>query len=169
MLEIRMTEELFQSIHHDLDRQHGFALERVGFVFGRLSPSGRAYLDCYRPVSDEQYIDSDKFGALIDDRAILKAMQETRHRRGQRACCFHVHRHEHLGVPSFSRSDLRSLLGLVPDLHRMDSEGASGLLLLSLDQALAWAKLGVSENPELAVATKVVVVGQRLRIFATED
>jgi hypothetical protein len=166
VLEMRLSRALHRLIIEDLLRPHPFAYERVGFVFGRLNTVGNAsiiYLDRYKGVSDERYIESKEYGALIDDIAILDAMQEVRSRRGNGEGGFHVHVHEHKGRPGFSLPDQRSLPNLVPGIGRMDPTGASGLLLLSNDNGIA--HVWMPGSTECALTDRIVVAGAPLGVF----
>ena len=161
-MELRMTSALYAEMRNDLGRTHVHALERVGFAFGRFS-ANRVYLHDYESVPDDNYLESARFGALIDDKAILGVMQRLRRQRGRRVGAFHVHVHEHRGAPWFSPADLSSLPDLVPPLQRMDPTGASGLLLLSHDHALA--RVWVPGSLNFIMASSVVVVGAPTRVW----
>jgi hypothetical protein len=114
------------------------------------------YLNRYRSVADERYIPSDRFGALIDDTAILEAMQEVRGHRGTSEGGFHVHVHEHRGQPGFSEPDVESLPAIIPGISRMDPTGASGILLLSKDHAIALVWLPGEKHHQIAKTVSVI-------------
>lgn len=166
-VELRMSGALYAQMRQDLARPHAHAEERVGFAFGRISAADGhepiVHLLRYQPVADERYIPSNRFGALIDDVAILEVMQEVRSQRGTGYGAFHVHLHNYPGQPCFSRPDLQSLPQLIPSFRRMDPEGACGLLLISLDHAIANVWLPKKEAG--VVASAVSIIGHPLRIF----
>lgn len=165
-IDIRMSKALYDLICKDLARPHEHACERVGFVFGRISERyGRdpiIYLMHYQPVADERYIQSNDFGALIDDAVILETMQEIRRQRGTGYGAFHVHIHEHVGQPSFSRPDIKSLPAMIPSFQRMDTKGADGLLLLSENHGIAMVWLS---DQDAVFASTISVIGAPIKIF----
>lgn len=169
--EIRLCQQLYEDIFCDLRRKHPHAEERVGFVFGRYSEISLdhrvIYLYRYEPVSDERYIPTDDYGALVDDVAILDVMQGIREHRGASEGAFHVHIHGHYGQPMFSRPDLTSLPSLIPSFSRMDTNGANGLLLFSLDHGIAFVWLP-GENEPIFVDL-ITIIGAPLLIFRRGD
>ena len=70
---LKLTGRLHDIIVKDLMRPHPFALERVGFVFGRigsgLDGTSVVLLTHYHAVADDQYIDDPKVGARIGPEA----------------------------------------------------------------------------------------------------
>jgi hypothetical protein len=168
---VRIRTALYADVIQDLARRHSHAHERVGFAFGKVGPcQGRepfVYIYRYEPVPDDMYIESATVGALIDDRAILSAMQEVRHHRGQGESCFHVHIHRHEGQPRFSLQDQQSLPKLIPGLRRMEPAGAHGLLLLSTNHGIA--QVWWPGCPDSEQATSISMIGAPIMIFSAED
>jgi len=166
MAEVRLTRQLYELIRRDLERAHPFALERVGFAFGKLANlegiEPLVLLYRYKPVPDEHYLENSNFGACIGADAIRDAMQEVRNHRGTREGAFHVHLHDHCGEPQFSRPDREGLPPLIPSFQRMGMDAAHGLLVLSQDHGVAWVWLPGSGKPE--TASRIVVVGAPLQI-----
>lgn len=169
--EIRLIRPLYDAIRTDLLRPHPFAAERVGFAYGKLTcKEGREPLILlyrYQSVPDDRYVESEDYGALIDQQAILATMQEVRSHRGEGEGAFHVHLHEHRGQPGFSAPDRQSLPPLFPPLQRMGPDAAHGMLVLSDDRALAW--VWYPDEKEPCMARRVVVAGAPLSVMELEE
>ncbi|WP_155950885.1 hypothetical protein [Rhodanobacter sp. OR87] len=132
----RITDRLLKAIHHDLSRPHAFAYERVGHLHCRVGiQADRTVIlaEEYRPVADTDYLPSDEAGAVIGPAAIRAALQHAYQRRD---AVFHVHRHEHRGVPGFSRLDARENARCVPDFWKVSPAMPHGALVLSFDLAM---------------------------------
>lgn len=116
---------------------HAFALERVGFIFGRSGGNGLILLSTFASVADEHYEPDRRVGARIGAHAINRALQRT---LDGRCAAFHVHAHEHRGAPRFSPTDLRELPPVMAPCLTLVPEQPHGLLLLSHDSlmALVW-------------------------------
>lgn len=130
----RITDRLLAAIHADLSRPHRFAFERVGFIRCRVGVIGSGSIilaESYGPVADDDYLECDHMGALMGPAAIRKALQESY--RSQ-AAMFHVHRHEHRGVPVFSPVDNRENAKLIPDFWKVASSKPHGAIVLSFDR-----------------------------------
>ena len=88
-----------------MDRPHPFAAERVGFLAcraGRLDGGGIVILAAdYDPVADEDYVDDLRVGAMMGPAAIRKALQRAYNDGRGDLSLFHVHMHEHSGLPGF--------------------------------------------------------------------
>lgn len=140
-IEFRFSRVLYDSIHADLSREHQFAAERVGFIAcaaGLLEGDGFTLLaETYFPVDDEHYINDPSAGATIGSGAIRAALQTAYNRR---VSMFHVHRHEHSGVPRFSEIDLRESNRFVPDFFKVQRLMPHGVIVLSHNSAhgLCW-------------------------------
>lgn len=154
---VRLTRQAFDGIALDLSRPHPFALERVGFVFSKLSFAGPevavVFPVAYVPVSDEHYIEDDSVGVRIGTEAIRFAHQ---HALTTRLGCLHVHMHPGAARPWFSRVDLETLAGLSPSLRRMAPGAAHGGLVLAHDRASGLLWLPSASEP---VEADVTVVG----------
>ena len=133
--EVRLSSRLVGAIHVALDRPHPFAFERVGFLFCKYARAAELELLlgwAYEPVDDDDYLQSESFGALIGARGIRQAMQRAYASKGP---VIHVHRHEHGGSPSFSETDERTNAELVPAFWNVARGIQHGALVLSLDRA----------------------------------
>lgn len=140
-ISIRFPQELYQEIHDDLSRKHRFAGERVGFVecaSGATTDGGLILLaESYHPVEDDHYIDDPYAGATINSAAFRTVLQRAYSRT---ISIFHVHRHEHSGVPKFSEIDIRESYKFVPDFFKVQRLRSHGVIVLSHDSAygLCW-------------------------------
>jgi len=160
----RIPQRLLDGVHADLSRPHAHALERVGFLACRVATVGEGgfalLAESYLPVADEDYEQRDDVGACINGTAIRKALQVA---YNDRLSMVHVHRHEHRGVPRFSRLDLVEGAKFVPDFWKVKPAWPHGLVVLSQD-----AMAGLAWNPttrEPVPMTEMTVVGQPLRIW----
>lgn len=145
----RITDQLMDQIHLDLSRRHRFAHERVGFIccqIGEMDNELIVLAQRYEPVADEDYLESDRVGAMMGPSAIRKALQAA-YQRGY--AMFHVHRHEHLGAPDFSRVDLTESAKFVPDFWKVAPRRPHGAIVLSRDAAegLIWHASGRAPAP----------------------
>lgn len=146
----RITGQLLQTMRADLHRTHAFAAERVGFIScrpARLVDDGFLIVAAnYHPVADEDYLDDPTVGAQMGPTAIRKALQIA---LTERASMFHVHMHEHRGMPRFSRVDHRESRKFVPDFFNVAPQVPHGALVLSYDSmtGLTWkTKAGEPET-----------------------
>lgn len=130
----RFPRSLLVKIHHDLDRPHKFAAERVGFVSCnyRAIQSGNIELlaQGYYPVADNHYIDDPRVGAMMGSSAIRAALQLAYQKP---VSMFHIHRHEHHGSPRFSPVDTRENARFIPDFWKVRSDFPHGAIVLSFD------------------------------------
>lgn len=154
----KVGDRLLERVRHDLTRPHEFAAERVGFFVCRaasLSPEGVVILaHDYRPLEDEDYVDDPTVGAMMGSSAIRKALEFA---LNNKAGMFHVHLHEHLGRPRFSRTDASESAKFVPDFWNVRPEMPHGALVVSKDSFY-----GMCWYPGMAVPTEIaefVVVG----------
>lgn len=168
MIEIRLPTDLYQHIVWDLQRPHEFALERVGFVFGKfaqLTAERALVLLCrYDTVADDDYIQDDNYAAAFSSEAIVKAMQVVRTKQSEPNCIFHIHAHAHRGRPGFSRPDRRGLLPLIPGFLRSSEKGVHGLILLSADNGIA--QVWKPGQPDVGETASIVVTGKFMRIWS---
>lgn len=137
---VRLRRDLFDTMVADLCRPHPFALERVGFLYGKVARA----LDVrvvipfeYVPVPDEQYLDESDAAATINADALFDAHQRARRTQN---CCLHAHLHHGEGSTWFGRTDLKTLRRIGPSLQRMAKTAAHGGLVLTLSTAssLLW-------------------------------
>jgi hypothetical protein len=149
----RARDDLLADVRRDLQRPHPFAAERVGFLLcraGGLAGGGVVVLAAdYRAVEDDDYVDDRRVGAMMGPGAIRKAMQRAYNGGAQDVSLFHIHMHEHRGVPGFSRVDLTEAVKFVPDFFNAVPAMPHGAIVLSLDRAagLCWPKRGAGPEP----------------------
>jgi hypothetical protein len=163
---IKLTGRLYSAIRNDLARPHPFALERVGFVLGRLSDGDSCkilFLTTYHAVPDDEYVDDASVGARIGPYRITWAMQAAHRGRMTGEGVFHVHAHRHQGEPTMSKTDLRELPALMPGLRAVNPDCAHGIIILSEDHGAGWFWLpGTSD---VTRTDSISVIGVPLEIF----
>lgn len=160
---LRMTRPFWDALQADLRRPHTFAAERVAFAFGRRGVAAGGdviVLSQFVPVDDGDYEDDTNVGARIGAQAIHEGLKRAAQLR---AAAFHVHLHEHAGMPLFSRTDLRELPPVMDPFQHVVREQPRGLLLLSDDDCvgLAWYP---SSNKKAAISD-VTIVGAPMRLL----
>lgn len=136
-IRLKLPTLLLQQIRTDLRIPHAFAAERVGFVscaVGAIVGGIAVLAHGYHPVDDGDYVDNPRYGAMMGSGAIRKALQFA---FNNKAAMFHVHLHEHMGKPRFSRTDLAEYPKFVPDFWKVQPDLPHGALLLSEDRATA--------------------------------
>jgi len=157
MLHIRVTRPTWNEIQSDLSRAHPFASERVGFMFGRSEQVSKGQwltiANEYVPVADSSYVDDIHAGATIDESAIRTAIQ---HALDTGKSAFHVHRHDHLGVPWLSRIDRVTTREIAAPLLVVAPAVPHGAIVLSRDSAFA---VGYFEHGGCPDAGFVSVIG----------
>jgi hypothetical protein len=161
-VKLRMTHSMFGKMIADLRRPHGFAYERVGFLFCKQSSTSSGALLLafkYVPIRDEQYIRDESVGARFDSSSIREAMQVA---LSEGVGAFHVHLHDHAGTPRLSGVDVREMQALIPCFVNVCPDRVHGALVLSLDSATA---NGWSSGESQGEKVRVSVVGSTLRIF----
>lgn len=133
-ISMRMPEGLWRELHADLDRHHAFAFERVAFVSCRPADDGSGGLlllaHQLHVVADEHYEHVPGMPVTITGRA-FSPMLGLAYR--EPVGIFHVHRHEHPGVPRFSGVDLSEARKFVPDFWKVRPRFPHGVLVLSHD------------------------------------
>jgi hypothetical protein len=163
-VQVRLTRALYERIHHDLERPHAFAAERVGFVRAKLGNRGGdpllILLTEYVPVPDDQYVVDPFSGARIDGAAIRGAMQDV---LTSGSGMFHVHMHPHVGSPALSRTDVAEIPRLIASLRNAGPTAAHGIFLLSLDKAVAFVWAPGEAEP--IRAAKVAIVGYPMELM----
>jgi hypothetical protein len=157
----RTTSALLDLAREDLRRPHPVALERVGFLACRVAqcyPNGCLVLASrYYPVHDEHYVPSSVCAAVIDSNAIREALQRA---YSSSISVFHVHMHDHCGVPFWSRIDAREMTRLMPDFLKVRPELPHGVVVLSRDSLWGYAWHG--KPPRGREFTSAQVVGSPL-------
>ena len=164
---IRMSRQLRDLALERLRRPHPFAAERVAFAYGRrgkLSDGEVILLSNVVEVDDEDYEDDPTVGARIGSVAIHKALQRA---LDLRAATFHLHLHDHSGMPWFSLVDRRELPDVVRPFGVLVPEQPHGLLLLSDDDCVALVWHGGQKAPRLA--HDVTFVGAPMSVLRGSD
>jgi hypothetical protein len=154
---------LLDQVHLDLDHPHEFAGERVGFLACKLAEvDGQVVLlgSTYLPVSDGHYLRSAAMGAVISGAAFRVALQFS---LKERCSILHVHRHDHLGIPTFSKVDLREYDKFIPDFWKVRPELPHGALLLSRNSAIG--RIWSPEPPSPVPLVEIVVVGRTFQVW----
>jgi hypothetical protein len=116
----------------------------------------------YLAVADEDYIEDPAFGAVIGSGAFRKAMQVA---YTQDVGLFHVHLHEHHGIPTPSGIDVRETAKFVPDFFHVRPKLPHGAIVLSSDSMSARIWLSATGKPKL-VDEFLVVGSPLLRVVA---
>lgn len=160
----RATSRFLEEARADLSRSHTFAAERVGFVSVSAARAGSNLILLaagYYPVADGDYLDDPRVGALMGQEAIRKALEVA---LLQPVGMIHVHMHEHLGHPTFSRIDLQEQVKFVPDFFKVRPQMPHGALVLSRDRAAGRVWLA----PRTAVTiSEFNIVGWRMMVDST--
>lgn len=150
LIHVKMTKSVYERMREDLKRPHDFALERVGFIFARKDTAGQGTLlllaTDYSPVPDAHYLDDPTVGAKINSSAIRRVIERA---YSTKECILHVHTHDHLGAPRFSRVDRVEYNKMIPSFHNIGGNAVHGALVFSLDNAagLIWASKNASPQP----------------------
>ncbi len=168
---IKTSGSLYEEILGDLTRQHPFADERVGFVFGRAdgTSEGQALLllTRYHSIPDEQYVPDDQVSARIGRDAMAWTMTAVHEGRRRREGLFHIHLHDHIGPTLPSKVDAIELPRMIPGFRSVNAEAPHGIIILSLDHGSGWVWLPGSEEP--VRAQQISVVGVPVLVFETES
>lgn len=150
------------SVMFDLRRPHPFAFERVGFLVchtADLPDSGLLLLvSDYIPVRDEDYIDDPRYGATISADGFEAAWRLA---FGSPVSIFHVHMHEHKGIPRFSAVDNEESANFVPDFLKVRPTMPHGALVLSEDAA--WGRCWTSRTKPPTLITDFHFIGAPMR------
>ena len=165
----RVTRTLVEKVRDDLKRPHPFAGERVGFFLcraGRLDNGGVLILAAdYHTVADDDYERDDSVGAMMGPAAIRKALQCGYAGGAGDISLFHVHTHEHGGMPGFSKVDVSEARKFVPDFFNVAPMMPHGIVVLSHDRAagLGWQ----ADSDEPAPINRFAFVGAPLSMWDT--
>ena len=158
-LTFRITDKLLDEVHADLSRPHPFAAERVGFLtcgVGDLPGDGLAiYAATYHPVLDEDYVDDHRAAAMLGPGAFRKMLQIA---YSEPAAVFHVHRHEHSGLPSPSRTDETESARFVPDFWKVRPNHPHGIIILSRDSM--YGRVWHPQSRQIFPFTQYKIVGE---------
>ena len=131
----KATETFLDVVRTDLRRPHAHAAERVGFISVKAAQGMEGLVllaQAYHPVADEDYLPDKTVGARIGPDAIRKSLEIA---LKAPVGVFHVHVHEHNGLPRFSRTDLIGQRATVPDFFKVRRKMPHGAIVLSTDGA----------------------------------
>lgn len=164
MVQLKIPKNLYDKMVTDLSRLHSFAFERVGFLYVKTGIEENKFSQIlatnYIPVSESNYIKDPKVGAKINSPAIREVMQRILD-TGEGA--LHVHMHEPVGQPRFSRVDSSALHSLIPSFKAVGPKTAHGALLLSGNKLTSLLWLPGEKSP--VFANKIIIVGYPLSIY----
>lgn len=137
--EVKIARAIYERARQDVGRPHEFALERVGFLFGRSTwlgdHQGLILINDFTPVADEDYVPDETAGARINGKSIRAALQRALDRDES---VLHFHMHHRRGRPSLSRIDANELERLIPSFGHLVPTQTHGALVASPDSASAW-------------------------------
>ena len=166
---IRIPHAIHQQMLNDLCRPHAFADERIGFLYtkSKVLKNGNGIILglYYTSVEDENYIEDEEVGAKINSSAIRSAMQNS---FNLKSGCFHVHLHEHHGIPRTSETDRCELPGIVRSLANIAPTQINGYIILSNDSAISQVQLQGCQA--LVSVESISVVGDPFQVnFSRRD
>lgn len=160
----RIERSLLERVHQDLSRPHEHAHERVGFIACSTAglEGGQLLLaDEYLPVADEDYANNPSVGAMMGPAAIRKALEYAYGRHG--VSMLHVHRHDHRGVPGFSKVDLSESARFMPDFWKVRAGVPHGIVVFSFNSMVGLAWDPATRRPE--PIEQMAVVGRPVSLF----
>jgi hypothetical protein len=137
-IHFRMMRTLREAILRNLLRPHEHAAERVGFVSCRFGTSDSGLLilaHSFHPVQDEFYEEDPSVGARMNSAAIRSALQVA---LSQEVGMFHIHLHDHRGLPGPSSIDWSEWKKFVPNFWHIRPNLPHGALILSRDRLSGW-------------------------------
>jgi hypothetical protein len=130
-----------------------------------LSEDGVLFLaQSMHVVADEDYERSMTMGALISGNAFRKVLQYC---YSNNVSAFHIHRHEHVGRPGFSRIDIQESAKFVPDFFKVRANQLHGAIVLSHDSVYGHVWRSGKGKPERI--TRFAIVGQRITEISDEQ
>lgn len=163
----QISEKILSTIHQDLSRPHPFAFERVGFLTCSSQIDEEQNLviisKAYHPIKDEHYIDDPNYGALIGADAIRMALQLS---YSQNASIIHIHKHEHMGRPKFSRTDNQESNKFIPSFINIKPLIPHATIVLSHDSMAGRCWVPNTEHPVPINKFIVTKPSARLGVFA---
>lgn len=161
---IRIPRELLDHVKADLSLQHPFAAERIGFLHAKIANSGNEKLlilvNDYSSVCDEDYVDDKYSGARINSNCIRREMQRI---LDTGIGTFHVHMHDHRGIPRMSEMDRREIPKLVQSFKTVGPSGAHGIFLLSRDSC--WAAATLPQTRDWEYELPISIIGFPITFF----
>jgi hypothetical protein len=162
-IHFKLSTRLEERLRSDLTRSHAHAAERVGFVTGRFGWAGSELLilaQGFHSVPDSDYEVDGTVGARINGAAIRGALQTA---LTENVGMFHVHLHEHRGVPRPSAVDWSEWVRFVPNFWHVRPNLPHGALLFSADRIAGWCWYPGHAQPERV--SRLSLVGSRLQSF----
>jgi len=162
-IRFKMTKRLRDFVLTDLMRTHPFAAERVGFLSCKPAASlgGLIILAAaYHPVADEDYLPDHWVGAMMGPNAIREALQFA---YNHPASMFHIHLHNHRGVPAFSTTDLGESAKFVPDFFNVQPNLPHGALILSRDSCVGRCWYRSTEPP--VWISRIIFIGSPMKLI----
>ncbi|WP_005034595.1 hypothetical protein [Holophaga foetida] len=166
-MEIKFPDALYCQIMEDLQRPHPFALERIGFVMGRMGTSdGQArfiMLTRYLPMPDDHYLNDPKVGARLGPDAMAAAMQAVYQGRAAKEGIFHIHLHDRRGEPLMSATDRAEIPLLIPGFQAVGPNAAHGIIILSPNHGIGWVWPPRAGEP--VQAETLSVIGTPVHVF----
>ena len=167
MIHVKVTKPVYDKMRADLNRPHPFAYERVGFIFTRKDTTKDAITLLateYLAVPDAQYIDDPDVGARINSDALRSVMERA---YATKESILHVHLHDHVGPPKFSKVDLSGYSQMVTSFHNIGGGAIHGALVISLNNAsgLVWTSKTSLPIP----VNKLSIIGYPLVIHNHEQ
>jgi hypothetical protein len=87
-------------------------------------------------------------GAMINAAALRRAMEVALNNGKEDISIFHIHIHDHFGLPCFSAVDLSENKKFVPDFFNICPHMPHGAIVLSADKAIGQYWCGQGRNPE---------------------
>lgn len=165
MIRLRLKESLLHDTLRDLRRPHPFAYERIGYLACKQSASPQGLLLLaykYLPIVDEWYVRDEGVGARFDANAIRAGMQLALTNNDS---IFHVHVHEHNGVPRMSRVDIREMENLMPCFVNVCPRCVHGAIVLSADRAYGrvW---GTELSREGCSIDRITAISDQVRLLS---
>ncbi len=131
-IQFRLPQDLLAGVRADLERPHSFAAERVGVLYCRFNNVGKSALlilgHHYVSLPDDQYIEDQRFGAVIGPEAFRDIIQ---HVYDDPVGAFHVHMHPGKGKPKPSGTDKVETAKFVPDFFHGRPDVPHGALILT--------------------------------------
>lgn len=146
-IHFRMLRSLRDAILRDLLRPHEHAAERVGFVSCRFGTSDSGLLvlaHAFHPVLDEHYEKDPGVGARMNSAAIRAALQVA---LSDEVGMFHVHLHDHRGLPGPSSIDWSEWQKFIPNFWHVRPQLPHGALVLSRDRLSGWCWYPRKQEP----------------------
>ena len=137
-IHFKLTTRMEARLRNDLERSHPHASERVGFVSARFGWADHGLLivaNDYYSVADSDYEIDGAVGARINGTAFRGALQMA---LSANVGMFHVHLHEHNGLPRPSAVDWTEWERFVPNFWHVRPDLPHGALILSADRIAGW-------------------------------